>query len=308
MNKGFIPKALLGDIDTLTTIQTHQQPPPSYLTKRFHADHAQAVHFLLSYQNNKATFLNFRREIERFLQWSCFFAQIPLKKLTTIDIENYLHFCRKPPASWIALKTVSRFIKKDGNLKPNPNWRPFVVKQSKTDHADHKKLLRSRYQLSEKGIKEIFTILNCFYKHMIQHDYLDRNIIDLIKQKSRFYRTQQMGAKVRRISNLQWDFVIEAAEHLADQASRKHERTLFIITLLYGLYLRVSELVANDKWTPMMDHFYRDQEDNWWFKTVGKGHKERHIAVSDAVLKALIRWRKHLDRPTPCPCPMKRYP
>lgn len=40
--------------------------------------------------------------------------------------------------------------------------------------------------------------------------------------------------------------------------------------------------------------FYALHDGLWWFTTVGKGNKERQIAVSDAMLKALKRWRKHL--------------
>src|SRR5260364_373124 len=47
--------------------------------------------------------------------------------------------------------------------------------------------------------------------------------------------------KIRRLSELQWHYVIETAEIMA-QESPQHERTLFIMTALYALYLRISEL------------------------------------------------------------------
>ena len=40
-----------------------------------------------------------------------------------------------------------------------------------------------------------------------------------------------------------------------------------------------------------MGDFYRDADGCWWFKTVGKGNKERDISVSDAMLAALKRYR-----------------
>ena len=40
--------------------------------------------------------------------------------------------------------------------------------------------------------------------------------------------------------------------------------------------------------------FYRDANKDWWFNTVGKGNKMRQIAVSDAMLNALRRWRTFL--------------
>jgi integrase len=89
---------------------------------------------------------------------------------------------------------------------------------------------------------------------------------------------------------------------MAKNNPEKYERTYFIMTLLYGMYLRISELVETPRWQPKMNDFYRDQDDLWWFKTVGKGNKLREISVSDAVITALKRWRKFLGLsllPTP---------
>lgn len=81
---------------------------------------------------------------------------------------------------------------------------------------------------------------------------------------------------------------------MAEQEPAKHERTLFMMSALYALYLRISEIAASVRWIPMMQHFYRDSEGHWWFTTVGKGNKQRQIAVSDEMLKALKRWRVYL--------------
>jgi integrase len=81
---------------------------------------------------------------------------------------------------------------------------------------------------------------------------------------------------------------------MANQNPDLHERTVFIMTAFYSMYLRISELVASKRWTPLMKHFYRDNDNNWWFTTVGKGNKQREIAVSDSMLDALKRWRNYL--------------
>ena len=122
-----------------------------------------------------------------------------------------------------------------------------------------------------------------------------------IKQKNRFYRTLQGKPKIRRISEFQWQYVIEAANELAEKNPTKDERTLFIVSMLYGLYLRISELAASERWLPSMNDFSEDHEGNWWFTTVGKGNKERQIAVSNSLLLALKRWRKHLGLPPALP-------
>ena len=73
------------------------------------------------------------------------------------------------------------------------------------------------------------------------------------------------------------------------------------------MYLRISELAANEKWIPSMNNFYRDNDGNWWFTTLGKGNKRRNIAVSTAMLQALKRWRKFLGLP-PLPSPADHSP
>ena len=60
------------------------------------------------------------------------------------------------------------------------------------------------------------------------------------------------------------------------------------------MYLRISELAASKRWTPLMNHFLKIMMKNWWFITVGKGNKQRQIAVSDSMIQALRRWRLHI--------------
>jgi len=100
--------------------------------------------------------------------------------------------------------------------------------------------------------------------------------------------------------------VIETAYSMANE-NPSHERTLFIIKMHYMLCIYVSLLAENTGWTPQMGHFYRDSDSLWWFKTRGKGNKERHIAVSTDMLNALKRFRKHLKL-TSLPSPGETTP
>ena len=76
---------------------------------------------------------------------------------------------------------------------------------------------------------------------------------------------------------------------------------------MYLMYLRISEFVASERWTPMMNHFYRDSSEQWWFKVLGKGNKVRTIAMSDAMLAALSHYRDTLAYHH-CPRPAKTLP
>src|SRR3989338_6613702 len=74
------------------------------------------------------------------------------------------------------------------------------------------------------------------------------------------------------------------------------------------MYLRISELTASERLTPTMGDFFKDADNNWWFKTVGKGNKARQIAVSNDMLKALKHYRTgYLELP-PYPLPDENTP
>lgn len=269
------------------------QTAPTFLPDFSKEDFKYTQAFLLSYQGNQATFLTYRREIERLLQWSYRILQKSIHDIKRTDIEAYITFCQKPPATWIGSKKVSRFLEKNGQRLPHPEWRPFVFTHEPQSSTPSSK----GYTLAPKSLREIFTVIGTFYQFLIQEDYATFNPILQIRQKNRYFT--QHSNRVRRLSELQWQYVIETAEEMAERTPA-HERTLFIMTILYSLYLRISELVAHERWTPTMGDFYCDSDGLWWFTTVGKGNKERQIAVSDSLLKALKRYRVALGlKPLP---------
>jgi len=254
--------------------------------------------FLKSYKGSQGTFNSYRREIERLLHWSVLIANKPLKELKRDDIEAFVAFCQKPPKHWIGKMKPARFIVKDGKRIPNVKWRPFVVTVSKAAHRQGIQPNAKNFELSQASIKEVFAILGTFYNYLLQEEYTSMNPVALIRQKSKFIRKFQGQTKIRRLSELQWHYVITAAQKMAEVKPDVHERTLFIMSALYSMYLRISELTAAPRWTPMMSHFERDSDGNWWFTTVGKGNKQRKIAVSNAMLAALKRWRNYLELPS----------
>lgn len=259
------------------------------------SDYRHACHFLHAYRGSAETFKSYRREIERLLQWSWFLRAKPLKDLRRTDLEAFLEFCQAPPKNWIGVKHVPRFIDKDGLRAANTAWRPFVAAISKKAHKDGNVPDARSYTLSQSALQAIFAILSSFYNYLEQEDYVPGNPIAQIRQKSKFLRKHHGKKAIRRLSELQWTYVIETAELMAAENPALHERTLFIMNALFAMYLRISELVASPRWIPQMGHFYKDMDGNFWFKTVGKGNKERDISVSNAMLQALKRYRASLS-------------
>lgn len=266
----------------------------SHLSAEYLHDYQFASLFLYAYRGNETTFSAYRREVERFLQWSWWVAKKSIKEIRRQDFENFLAFCQQPPLPWIGIKTVARFIDFEGERRANPAWRPFVATVTKSETQQGKAVNPKHYVLSQKALQAIFSILSSFYNFLLQENYVHLNPVLQIRQKSKYFRKQQSKAVIRRLSELQWGYVIETAEQMATQDPSTHERTLFIMNALYGMYLRISELAASARWIPQMGDFKRDSDGQWWFTTVGKGNKERDIVVSDAMLAALKRYRLSL--------------
>ena len=241
---------------------------------RYPDDFKHAKNFLYSYRGSDATFSAYRREIERYYQWCWHIANMSVKTVKRADIEDFIHFCKQPYPSWIGVKHYSRFIVEQGTRIPNPRWRPFIATVSKSDTMHGIVARQDKYTISESALQAIFAILSSFYNYLIQEDYLSHNPVVQIRQKSRYFRKHQKQRMIRRLSELQWSYVIETAEMMANTNPEKHERTLFIMNALFSMYLRISELVADARWQPQMGDFKRDLDGNWWFTTVGKGNKE----------------------------------
>lgn len=305
------PAPIFDQFDASPDPFAHPCPPvPSYLPElaqsTYADDYWHGLRFIHAYDGSAATMNAYRREVERLLQWSWLIRQASVLSLKREDIEQFIRFCQAPPAAWIGTKHCSRFVQASGVRRTNPDWRPFVATISKTQtraghHPDPK-----RYAVSQASVRSLFAILSSFYRYLQQEEVISSNPVALIRQKSKFLTTLQRR-EVRRLSPLQWDFVLETVQLLAQEDPIKHERSLFIMQCLYAMYVRISELVADARHTPKMSDFHRDSDGHWWFDVVGKGNKERSISVSDAMLDALRRYRQHLGL-APLPTPGEKTP
>jgi site-specific recombinase XerD len=291
------PKPLFG---TLNQLELQLETPTwAYLDAAYNlSDIAISARFLLAYKGSQGTFNSYRREVERFLHWGVLMLNKSLADLNREDIEQFIEFSQVPPKHWIGTSKPMRFIEKNSESVPNPAWRPFVSTISKAAHRRGQTPDVKQFELSQSSLRELFAILSSFYQYLVQEEYVQSNPFASIRQKSRFIRKTQGPIKIRRLSELQWQYVVENTQKLAEKSPETHERTLFILSALYAMYLRISELTATPRWVPQMNHFARDGDGNWWFTTVGKGNKERQIAVSEAMLSALKRWRQHLNLST----------
>jgi site-specific recombinase XerD len=274
--------------------------------------------FLKSYAANQATFNSYRTHVERLLLWCLLVRSKPILHLRRQDAEDFLAFCLNPPENWVGPGTKSRFLRIGGRKKaesdsyePNPDWRPFNYTLDKATRklADENNSGMPEiqgYQMSQTTIAQVFTVCGSFYQFCIDEDYTDANPFRAVKQKSRYKQSVVSQVTSRSLTQLQWEFVIETAEQMADQEPEFHERTLFILATLFSMYLRVSDLTGRDNWRPTMGSF-KKTGDNWWFHVVGKGNKAAKVSVRDSYLPYLVRYRTSLGL-TDLPYPGEQTP
>jgi site-specific recombinase XerD len=300
MSKIASPKQL--PLPLFDTLENLNEPIPACVASYIAAtniDSAAAEHqltrkFLESYSGSNDTFNAYRREVERFLHWAWLVAAKPLKSIDRNDIRKYIEFSKQPPIAWIATQNAARFIVKDELRSHNPKWRPFVVRISKAQHRQGGAPDKEEYALSNKSIASLMAGLSTFFTFLQQERYLEIHPVQLVRQKSQIIQKQQSYKVIRKLSRLQWQYVIETVEKMA-ATNPEYERHLFLLTIFYLLGLRISEVSDTPRHTPTMGDFAPDKNDRWWFTTVGKGNKLRDVAVPDAMLDALKRYRRSLN-------------
>jgi site-specific recombinase XerD len=260
--------------------------------------------FLKSYAGNESTFNSYRTHVERLLLWALIKSRVPLLEMRRTHAEEFLEFCLAPDPGWVKPVVKSRFVRVGSRKKLasdtyslNPDWSPFSQSASKEDRKraqeENRPLLQEHYKPAQGSIAQIFAVCGSFFQHAIDEGFCEHNPFRAVKQKSKYKQRTTGEHESRILTSLQWDFVLETAEQLATQ-DPKYERTLFIVATIFAMYLRVSDLVGRENWTPSMGDIRKDGSGNWWYHVVGKGNKAGKISVrDDYVENYLKRWRIH---------------
>lgn len=234
------------------------------------------------------TYIRFRNEVERFLLWAFFIKEKPIDDYQKAEILEYVDFCWKPPISWIGISNKDRFILTANHFKSNKAWRPYKIQTPKSQTnkiADKKK-----YRPSQQTLAATFTAVIAFYKYLMDEEICYGSPAQLAKKDCRHFLADAQIKDVKRLTEDQWQYALDTAIEMADNDIR-YERSLFIIAALKTLFLRISELSEREAWSPVMGHFWEDENGHWWLKVYGKGRKIRDITVPPDFLPYLERYR-----------------
>lgn len=263
--------------------------------------------FLSYIGRNKSehTFARFRIETERFLLWLFLYKDQPMDGLRKADVLQYVDFCWKPPVDWIGFATADHFLYQDGVYTANTSWLPFRLKLPKNRPVDAERDPK-QYRPSQETLSATFTAVIAFYKFLMNEEICYGNPAQVAKSDCRYFIDDVQVKEVRRLSEEQWQYVLDSAESMANR-DESFERALFVVAALKTLFLRISELSERKDWVPAMSHFWQDEHSNWWLKIFGKGRKLRDVSVPSAFLPYLKRYRKFRGL-SPLPSPADNSP
>ncbi len=248
--------------------------------------------FLKYIGRNKSehTFVRFRNETERFLLWAFLYKDNPIDSYRKTDILDYADFCWHPPVSWIGLVNCERFDLRAGSYQTNKDWAPYRLKQTKSEKSENPD--KKKYKPSQQTLTSTFTAIIAFYKYLMYEEICYGNPAQVAKKDCRYFIADAQVKEIRRLTEEQWQYALDTVSELADGDSR-YERSLFLVAALKTLFLRISELSERRDWSPVMSHFWEDENGNWWLKIYGKGRKLRDITVPTQFLAYLERYRIH---------------
>lgn len=266
-------------------------------------DYEAVRRFLKSTGRTETTFKNYRTQVERLLLWSWTKRGKSFREFKRSDMEDFMDFCKRPDPSWISTSISSRFVLIDGVYEPNPDWRPFHMRTEKAHAKEaiekNKEVPEPTFHMADSSVRQVYAILNSLFTYSTAEGVMQGNPCTLIKRDRDLnkWKSKEFKEPVQRsLTPLQWEYVINTAELMAAEKPTPGERTLFCIVLMFGCYLRVSDLTGNGHWVPTMKCFKQVGED-WWYHVVGKGNVQDKIAVRPDCINYLVRYRRHRKLP-----------
>ena len=238
------------------------------------------------------TFDRFRNEIEKFLLWSFLEKQTPINEFRKTDILEYADFCWKPPVFWIGTSNQERFKLENSYFNVNELWKPYKLQAAKSQLS--KEVDKKKYRPSQQTLTSTFTAIIVFYNYLMGEELCYGNPAQIAKKDCKHFISDTQVKEVKRLSSSQWQYLLDTAVDMADN-DPLYERNLFVIASLKTLFLRISELSERDNWSPIMGHFWQDEDENWWLKVFGKGRKLRDTTVPSDFIPFLKRYRLSRD-------------
>jgi integrase/recombinase XerD len=157
--------------------------------------------------------------------------------------------------------------------RADPHWRPFAG------------------PLSPASERQAIVILNTLFAWLVNAGYQAGNPLSLSRQRA----SKAKPRVTRFLEDDLWQATKTSIDAMPRGTAREQEhyaRVRWLISLLYLMGLRISEVVSN-----LMGGFFRrrdrEGQDRWWLTITGKGDKERLLSATTELMAELARYRQH---------------
>ncbi|OEE35325.1 hypothetical protein A1QO_00770 [Vibrio genomosp. F10 str. ZF-129] len=258
---------------------------------------------LTNTKTNLNSFKSYRSEVNKFLNWSWFVKKQSITSMKRTDIVEFLEFCSEPPLHLIAKASHSLTLK-DGTI--NSKWKPFVNRNG------------VEFIRKPKAIETQLSVLSSMYDHLIEEEFDTTNPAKQAKKRINLtgtptnneYNLISIDDVGKSFSVEQWNEIWSATEQLCEEDPEKHERTRFIMLMLYWLYLRISEISYRPGYIPYFGHIYEHPKKKglWLFHIPNtKCGKKRTVGLPSPIIEGLIRYRRFRGL-TDYPLPNEKVP
>ncbi|GJH22665.1 site-specific integrase [Caballeronia novacaledonica] len=223
--------------------------------------------WLAEYAGSPHTLRSYRKEALRLLLWATQALGKPLSSLTREDFLLYEQFLAVPTGDW--------------------------ADPARPRRGGARRLFDG--PLSERSRHQALGIVSGLLSYLVSAGYLAGNPLALRRRTGAAARRTQRVE--RYLDHALWEHVLASIEQWPRVTARElqhHERSRWLVRLLYGTGLRASEAAS----AKMADFYQR--RGRWWLHVIGKGGTEGEVPVSVALMADLARYRLfHGLAPTP---------
>lgn len=232
--------------------------------------------FLREYKESPETLRSYAKEVERLLLWCIYIAKVNISSLRRNHLQNYQDFLKNPEPKNIWCGPSTSRLTKDGAI--NPKWRAFTN------------------GLGGASINKSLTILDSFFNYLVQANYLIGNPLAVDRRRKK-RQTRVANVIDRYLEKDEINATLSALAEFSDNTENHFQsvRARYIILLLFYTGLRIAESANHT----MGD--FKQRQDRWFLRVIGKGNKLREIPVPDVLLDALADFRKAVGLPSPQP-------
>jgi len=205
--------------------------------------------------------------------------------LDTEDIRGDIDWKWSPLKVLISNNTIaSRFKAKAGNRINTVNefWRPFVLRQSKTNRKTNELISperssidkpKSRCSLNQTSLQNSYASLNVFLKELWEYELITRNPISLVKKSCKYMVKGKIYKPPHTFDDETWQLFVDTLTQATNE-NPAYETHRFLVLTLKVLFLRISELSHRDYYTPILGISDKiTSGEGWVLNIIGKGKK-----------------------------------